>query len=146
MIVVLGHEADAVTSALGGRTFHSVHSDPDAPMFESIRAGLRAAQELDPSASVVLQLGDHPEVAPTTLDALAKLSTAEREKAIIPVFRGHGGHPVFIPPAIIERVLHADCPHGLATFWTTHPELCLRIAVHDASVCRDVDTPADLPG
>jgi CTP:molybdopterin cytidylyltransferase MocA len=146
MIVVLGHEADAVKSALGDRTFHSVHSDPDAPMFESIRAGLRAAQELDPSASVVLQPGDHPEVAPTTLDALAKLSSAERERAIIPLFRGHGGHPVFIPPAVVVRVLHSDCPQGLGKFWTTHPELCLRITVHDASVRRDVDTPADLRG
>jgi molybdenum cofactor cytidylyltransferase len=146
MIVVVGHEADGVSRALTGRTFHAVHSDPDAPMFESICAGLRTAQQLDESAWVVIQPGDHPEVAPTTLQTLAKVSNEQPRKAIIPVFRVHGGHPVFIPPEAVVRVLHAKCSQGLGKFWASHPELCLRIPVHDASVVRDVDTPTDLIG
>ena len=63
MVVVLGHDADAVAAALGDRPFHRAESDPDAPMFESIRAGLRAALRIDSNATVVLQPGDHPEVA-----------------------------------------------------------------------------------
>ena len=47
MVVVLGHEAESVAEALGDRAFHSVVSDPDEPMFESIRAGLRAARAID---------------------------------------------------------------------------------------------------
>jgi molybdenum cofactor cytidylyltransferase len=144
MIVVVGHEADAVKNALVGRTFHAVHSDPDAPMFESICVGLRTAQQLDQSARVVIQPGDHPEVAPTTLETLAKFSNALLGKAIIPVFRGRGGHPVFIPPEVAVRVLHAKCSQGLDKFWAAHPELSARITVHDPSVVRDVDTPADL--
>src|SRR3954447_8438824 len=55
MVVVLGHIADSVEEALDDRPFHRAESDPDAPMFESIRAGLRAALLVDPSATVVLQ-------------------------------------------------------------------------------------------
>src|SRR6185436_13431162 len=55
MIVVLGHEAEAVAAALGNRQFHRAASSADRPMFESIRAGLRAARELDAAAVVVLQ-------------------------------------------------------------------------------------------
>src|SRR5262245_52283036 len=43
MVVVLGHEADAVAAALGDRPFRRAMSDPGAPMFESIRAGLAVA-------------------------------------------------------------------------------------------------------
>ena len=64
MIVVVGHEAEAVKDALGDCTFRYVECDPDAPMFESIRTGLQAARELNPAATVVIQPGDHPEVAP----------------------------------------------------------------------------------
>src|SRR3954462_11316623 len=38
MVVVLGHIADSVAQALGDRPFHRSESDPDGPMFESIRA------------------------------------------------------------------------------------------------------------
>src|SRR6185312_15899824 len=51
MVVVLGHEADAVAAALGNRRFHRADSNPDAPMFESIRAGLRAAHGVDRKAT-----------------------------------------------------------------------------------------------
>src|SRR4051794_33845457 len=66
MVIVLGHAADEVAAALGDRPFHRVESDPHAPMFESIRAGLRFARGLNPTAAIVLQPGDHPEVATST--------------------------------------------------------------------------------
>src|SRR5688500_17375365 len=55
MVVVFGHDAEAVAAALAGRSFVRASSDPDAPMFESICAGLRAAQSIDRAAAVVLQ-------------------------------------------------------------------------------------------
>src|SRR3954468_6219768 len=68
MVVVLGHAIDEVAAALGARAFHQAESDPHAPMFDSIRAGLRRAQRLNPTAAILLQPGDHPEVALSTLD------------------------------------------------------------------------------
>jgi CTP:molybdopterin cytidylyltransferase MocA len=143
MIVVVGHEAEAVKTALGNRSFRCVYSDPDAPMFASILAGLQAAQQRDSSATVVIQPGDHPEVRDATLVHLAKQSQAQPERAIIPEFGGRGGHPVFIPAAIIQHVLRAECAEGLGEFWRSHSELCMRESVDDATVTRDIDTPAD---
>src|SRR6478752_3012451 len=40
MVVVLGHIADSVVEVLADRAFHRTDCDPDAPMYESIRAGL----------------------------------------------------------------------------------------------------------
>ena len=144
MVVVLGHEADAVAAALGERQFHRVHADPDAAMFESVRAGLRAAQSVDREASVVLQPGDHPDVAQATLDSLTDWSLQRPVEAIVPDHRGHGGHPVLIPPPMVAILIDADCPQGLGEYWVEHPEQCHRVPVEDASVLRDIDSARDL--
>jgi molybdenum cofactor cytidylyltransferase len=146
MLVVVGHEADLVTAALECRAFHRAASDPDAPMFESIRAGLRTARSIDPAATVVLQPGDHPIVAATTLAALVDSSLKRPDQAIIPEYQGRGGHPVLIPAPVVEIVVAARCPSGLGDFWLAHPELCARVPIGDPTVIRDVDTSADLPG
>ncbi len=86
MVVVLGHSAAEVAAALGSRPFHRVESSSDAPMFESIRAGLRAAQQIDSKATVVLQPGDHPEVAPSTLNILTDWSLKRSAETIIPEY------------------------------------------------------------
>jgi molybdenum cofactor cytidylyltransferase len=144
MVVVLGHEADAVAAALGERPFTRAMSDPAAPMFESIRAGLRAAQAIDSDATVVLQPCDHPEVASFTLDTLTAWSLQRPGLAILPENQGHGGHPVLIPHSVASLLVGADCPHGLGEFWFAHPDLCLRISVDDPGCIRDIDTPSDL--
>jgi molybdenum cofactor cytidylyltransferase len=144
IVIVLGHEAEAVAAALGGRLFHRTTSDPDAPMFESIRAGLRTAQSLDEAAVVVLQPGDQPHILRTTLDALIEASRRHDTKAIIPQFGREGGHPALIPPNIAQLLIEGDCPRGLSDFWLKQPELCYRVAVNDSAVIKDIDTPGDL--
>lgn len=145
MVVVLGHEADAVAAALGERIYHRADANPDSPMFESIRTGLQAAQTIDPTAAVVLQPGDHPDVAPHTLRSLTDWSLPRPAQAIVPDYRGRGGHPALIPPPVVALLIDADCPEGLGQFWTDHPDLCHRVPVDDATVLRDIDTPGDLP-
>ncbi len=146
MIVVLGHRAAEVAYVLGERPFRAVQSDPDAPMFESIRVGMQAALETNPDSTVLLQPGDHPEVKPTTLELILALSGKHPDRAIVPEFQGRGGHPVLIPAGIAQQLLTADCPQGLGQYWSDHPKLCLRLSVDDGSVVRDIDTAADDSG
>jgi molybdenum cofactor cytidylyltransferase len=145
MIVVLGHDADAVAAALNGRPLHRAISNADAPMFASIRAGLSLALELRPDATIVLQPSDHPEVSMATLDALVNRLLPRTARAVIPEYNGRGGHPVLIPSEVVSLILDADCPDGLGQFWAEHPHLCERMPVDDPTILRDVDTPGDLP-
>jgi molybdenum cofactor cytidylyltransferase len=144
MVIVLGHEADAVAAALGSRPFHRALSNPDVPMFESIRAGLAAARNVNSIATIVLQPADHPDVAGATLAALSSCSIQWPAMAIIPEHSGRGGHPVLIPPVVAALLIRSDCAEGLGQFWTEHPELCHRLPVDDPMVVRDIDTPGDL--
>ncbi len=144
MVVVLGHEADAVAAALGARQFHRANSDANAPMFESVRVGLRVARSIDPFATIVLHPGDHPEVAAFTLSTLTDWSLQRPVQAVIPQFGNRGGHPALIPPAVAALLLETDCPQGLGEFWLVHPDLCVRLPVDDLTVLRDVDSPSDI--
>src|SRR5436190_1081298 len=129
MVVVLGHEANAVAAALDNRPFHRTESDPHSPMAESIRAGLRVAQRIDATAAIVLQPGDHPEVATSTLDILTNCSLEFPAQTSIPEYAGRGGHPIIIPPNVAALLIEAECPEGLGQFWLDHPELCHRVPI-----------------
>lgn len=146
MVIVLGHAADDVAAVLGGRPFHRATSDPNLPMFDSIRKGIQRAFEIDATATIVLHPGDHPEVGSATLGALSAWSLERPGHVLIPQYGDRGGHPTFIPARIAKQLLTAHCPMGLGQYWAEHPELCVRIPVDDATVIRDIDTPADLAG
>ena len=143
MVVVLGHEAEAVIAALEDRKFHQLTSDPDAEMLASIDTGLKAAQQIDPDAAVLLHPGDHPAVERKTLVSLIRVAANHPECAIMPVYRGKGGHPVLIPARLIDRILGYERQGGLRQFWSENPTRCLRLVVSDASVVQDLDTPED---
>lgn len=144
MVVVLGHEADAAAAALEDREFHRVTSDSDAEMFASVCAGLKVARQVDAEADALLHPGDHPAVTRKTLDALVRVGSNHRDCAIMPVYRGKGGHPVLIPARLFDRILGYDGHGGLRQFWKENSTLCLRLIVSDAAVVQDLDTPGDI--
>jgi molybdenum cofactor cytidylyltransferase len=143
MVVVLGHEQAAVLSALGDRKFQRVTSDPDAEMFASTRAGLEATRQIDPQADVLLHPGDHPAVERKTLNSLIRVGSNHPHCAIMPVYRGKGGHPVLIPARLVDSICSYHGAGGLRQFWTENPATCLRLVVSDSQVVKDLDTPDD---
>jgi molybdenum cofactor cytidylyltransferase len=143
VVVVLGHEADAVAAALGQRRFHRANSDANLELFESIRTGLSMAHRIGTKAAVLLHLADHPSVSRSTVTRLLHTLHAEPDRAIIPEFGGQGGHPVVIPPLLVDRLLRYHGHGGLRQFWRDHPDLCIRIAVDDRGTVDDLDTPEE---
>lgn len=143
MVVVLGHDAGAVGAVLRARVFESVVADPDAPMFESVRAGLGAAA--GPGVTgVVLQPADHPGVRPDTLRRLAIEAAARTHCAVMPEFEGRGGHPALIPVSLVPEILAYDGAGGLREYWNGNPGRVFRVQVEDPTVIRDVDEPGDV--
>ena len=143
MVVVLGYRADDVAQALAPRSFIRVDSDPSQPMFESIRAGLRQVLRVDASANVLIQPADHPQVSIKTLCALLRVVDENPGQIVMPEHEGHGGHPVLIPAETVQNLLTWSGDGGLRQFWRDNSQLCIRLAVDDAGVVRDLDTPQD---
>ena len=145
MVVVFGHEAQAVQHALGERSFHVVTGDADASMFESVRAGLTAAQRIGSAADVLLHPADHPEVRVATLSVLIDTGAHYPDRAIIPEHDRRGGHPALIPTSLVTRLVAWSGEGGLRRYWQDHADQCIRVPVDDPSVVYDIDTPERLP-
>ena len=143
MVVVLGHDVDAVTEALSGRDYQRAKSSAVVPMFESIRLGLEQVQRIDPTADVILHLCDHPQVQRDTLASLIEAGRQHPGAAMIPTYRNKGGHPVLIPAGLIKSLLTAPGDGGLRQYWIDHPEHCRRLSVDDPGIVMDLDTPDD---
>lgn len=138
MLVVVGHESETVRGALGPRVFTVVEVDPDAAMAESVCAGLRAAIEAG-ATHVLLHLGDHAWVERATLQRLIAGVATAGDRAVMPAFRGRGGHPALIPATLAREILSHDLAGGLREFWAKRATSCIRIEGGDAGVVRDVD-------
>ncbi len=146
VVIVLGHEPEAVRHAIGDAAGVFVTADPDAPMLASIHAGLRAAAAIDPAAAVLLHPGDVPSVAAATIATLLSAAAERPETVKLPEHAGRGGHPAWVPPPVRDRLLALppDHPGGARAFWESRPDLVERIAVPDAGCSRDIDRPEDL--
>jgi CTP:molybdopterin cytidylyltransferase MocA len=144
MVVVVGDGADRVAAALGGRTCTAVFSDSDAEQIESARSGLRRALEMPGVRRVLLHPADHPVIPAPVIDEL--LRRADECTALIPTWRGRGGHPVLIPSALAAAIISATAgaPEGLRGYWSAHPQQVRRIEFPDApQLVMDLDSPDD---
>ncbi|QHG66155.1 nucleotidyltransferase family protein [Pseudomonas putida] len=104
----------------------------------SLAAG--AASLVDSEAqAVAILLGDMPWVAPETLGLLAR--EAGGSTIVLPCHDGQQGHPVLFGRDFWPALARLTGDEGARSVVRAHPDRCVRLAVEDAGVLRDVDTP-----
>ncbi|MBI4237611.1 MAG: NTP transferase domain-containing protein [Deltaproteobacteria bacterium] len=125
---------------------HVVHNPmPEHGPFSSLCAAIPRLPAAT-TAAFVLPL-DVPAAQHATWFALATALTDD-VSAVIPTHNGHGGHPVLLRRSFLEQLAtiprdaaHARLDHQLHAL----PSRALvRLAVSDAQVACDLNTPADL--
>ena len=142
VLVVTGHDADAVESALllpvTGRFVRNLsYRDGQAT---SLAAALHAAA--DASEAAVVLMGDQPGVTPDVVSALIVQFRATREQIVRAAYRDGPG------PSLLSREIYAEAGHlsgdvGARELIASHPEWVMEVRIHaDAPI--DVDTREDL--
>ncbi|AWN46940.1 4-diphosphocytidyl-2C-methyl-D-erythritol kinase [Methylobacterium terrae] len=147
VVAVLGHAGEGVRAALAGLPLTLVENPDYAEgLSTSLRAGLGALP--DTVAAALVLLGDMPQVGPDVLVRLAEAfrSAPAAPAAVVPVRDGQRGNPV-----LLNRRLLAEGLAGMTGDRGAGPLLArrddvLELAVEDAGVLVDVDTPAALAG
>lgn len=146
VVVVLGHEAEAVRSALAGRPLRFV----DNPHFRegmaaSLRAGV-AALAAETEAALVC-LGDMPAVTAMHLRLLMAAFAARRGcAACVPVHDGKRGHPVLLGRKLFPEIAGLSGDIGARQLLVAHAGEVYEVAMPDAGILLDVDTPDALAG
>lgn len=110
-------------------------------MGHSLAAG--AASLVDSEAqAVAILLGDMPWVELETLGLLAR--EASGATIVLPCHAGQQGHPVLFGRDFWPALMRLTGDEGARSLVRAHPDSCVRLAVEDAGVLRDVDTPGAL--
>jgi molybdenum cofactor cytidylyltransferase len=115
---------------------------PDAGdgMGASLAWGVRAAPV---AAGWLVALADMPWIQPLTIKRVAD-AVRNGAALVAPRYRDARGHPVGIAAKFYGELATLSGDEGARRLVASHTALLELVAVDDAGVVRDVDTPADL--
>lgn len=144
VVVVLGHDAGQVRSALEGLPVRLVENPAHAQgLSTSVGVGIGAVADGVDGAMILL--GDMPWVSVADVRALmGAFSPAEGRSICIPVAGGRRGNPVLWSARhfVSLRALQGDV--GARRLLAEHPHGVCEVIVPDDGVLRDIDTPEAL--
>jgi molybdenum cofactor cytidylyltransferase len=141
IVVVSGHQASKVRAALGERPVKVIEArEHRLGMSASLKAGIRA---LHPKTEAVLvMLGDMPQVsAPLIQRLIAAYNPLEGRSIVVPTVDGKRGNPVLFDRRYFQEMLALEGDVGARHLIGAHDDQVAELAVDDAAVFTDVDTP-----
>ncbi len=141
VVVVTGHQAEAVGAALGGLPVALVHNQDFA---EGLSTSLKAGVAALPGGvdAVAVLLGDMPLVGAGLLQGLSA-ALAERPEAVaaVPVRDGEWGNPVLLRAALFPAIAHLTGDGGARKLLQGERGRVVERQVEDDAVSLDIDTP-----
>jgi molybdenum cofactor cytidylyltransferase len=144
VVVVTGHEEDAVRAALGERPVIWAHNPHFAEgLSTSLKAGLDALPE--DVEGVLVALGDMPRVKSAQIDRLiAAFNPSEGRAIVLPTVRGKRGNPVLFASRFIPALREVAGDVGGRHLLGQHADEVVEIEMEDDAALLDIDTPAAL--
>jgi CTP:molybdopterin cytidylyltransferase MocA/NifU-like protein involved in Fe-S cluster formation len=141
VVVVTGHQGDAVRRMLRDRPLTFVHN-PDfaAGLSTSLGAGIAALD--DDIAGALVCLADMPRVTAGHMDRL--IDAFDADAIGIPVFDGRRGNPVLLPRRFFAEIKTIEGDVGARRLIAHHAGAVRPVAMDDDGVLVDVDTAADI--
>ncbi|GGI03415.1 nucleotidyltransferase family protein [Egicoccus halophilus] len=143
VVVVVGHDADAVaTAAARGGAVEVVHNpDHGSGQASSLRAGLAAVEAADDVDVVVVLLADQPGLRPAAVAAVADAAEAAPDGIARVRYADGTGHPVGLARRLWPRLADLDGDAGARQLFDGHDVALVRV---DDRLPPDVDTVEDL--
>jgi molybdenum cofactor cytidylyltransferase len=143
VMVVLGPpHGDEVRRALPAGARFTLNPAPERGMLTSVQAGVAALVD-DIEVALVWPV-DVPLVGVGSVRAILAAALGPARPLVIPSYAGRGGHPVAIPRTRFAELLAVPAEQGLRALVAARPAAVTRLALDDAWLVRDFDTPADL--
>jgi molybdenum cofactor cytidylyltransferase len=142
VIVVTGHQGEAIEAALAGHAVRCVYNPAYAggEMLSSIQAGLAAAHPA--SAGALLALADQPQMQLAVVQqVLRAFDDSDGQALVIPSYALRRGHPILLPRRLWDEVLALPAGATLRTAIQRHAAAIRYVEVDTASVLADLDTP-----
>ena len=118
-----------------------INEQPGSEQIDSLRLGI--ANLPDGYHAIIVLPVDFPRVQQETVNQLVAEFRQHPVAVLNPAFDGKPGHPVIFSRDVVAELLHPDLPDGARTVIDRHLAGAGTLAVDDAGVLIDIDTPAD---
>jgi molybdenum cofactor cytidylyltransferase len=142
VVVVLGHEADAVAATLiesGVAARFVVNDAYQTGQLSSVLRGLNAIDRPGVRA-MLMTLVDVPLVSPRTIRAVVDRYKATHAPIVRPVRGNEHGHPVLVDRSLFPLLRSADPTAGAKPIIRAHVSLAGDVSVTDDGAFLDIDT------
>ncbi|NLC59134.1 MAG: nucleotidyltransferase family protein [Armatimonadetes bacterium] len=147
VVVVLGHQAEAIGASLGRRpVLPVVNPDYRAGMLSSVQAGVRAARPLLPDegrAGFLFCLGDQPRLRADTVRRVVQAFSESARSIVVPVYGGRRGHPALYEATYAPEILALPPEVGLRALPRRHPENVVELPLDAPEILDELNTPED---
>jgi molybdenum cofactor cytidylyltransferase len=141
IIVVTGHQDDALRTALSGKSVTFAHN-PDYVdgLATSLKAGIAALPAtID---GVLICLGDMPDISTAHLERLiSAFDPLEGRSICVPVFSGKRGNPVLWGAEYFDEIRSLKGDVGAKHLIGEHADEVCEVAMPDDATLNDIDTP-----
>ncbi len=144
VVVVTGHQREAVEAALAGLSVSTVHNSNFADgLSASLKAGIAALpNDVD---GVVVCLGDMPQVEAGLIDRLIAAFDPERGALIVvPTIEGKRGNPVLWSRRFFAELMAIEGDVGARHLITQYAEAVVEVPAPTQGALLDIDTPEAL--
>ena len=143
VVVVVGHEADAIVTAFsrtGAAARFVTNTDyENGGQFSSLLRGLNAVDRPGVIAALVT-LVDVPLVNVDTVRAVIERYRETRARVVRPVRGDEHGHPVILDRSLFDVMRHAEPSGGARLVVRAHASAIGDVHVDDDGAFRDIDT------
>jgi len=115
---------------------------PQLGMFSSLQEASRWTGWVSTLTHWIISLGDQPHIQISTLCLLLDAARKNPTRICQPTLHGHAAHPIVLPARNFRELAQSEMA-DLRTYIRTCEALRLRLAVEDAGVSEDLNTPED---
>src|SRR5947209_9446933 len=141
VIVVLGHDAEAVRSGMESRVpvMLAVNPQPERGMLSSLQCGL--LQLPRNTGAVLFSPVDYPSVQAATVARIAAAFRGCDCDVALPAYLGKKGHPVCVTRRVVESILSLPASGQARDAIRSYRERTVLVDVDDPGIATDIDTP-----
>jgi len=142
VVVVVGHEADAIAQAFSGSGLparFAINRAYDRGQLSSLVTGLAVVDRPGVAAALVT-LVDVPFVSAATVKTVVERYRETRVPVVRPTSGGRHGHPLLIDRSLFDELRAADPAAGAKAIVRAHATAAGDVAVDDEGAFMDIDT------
>lgn len=147
VVLVLGHEADAVRASLGDRLMNSRISTAVNPRYHegmstSLKCGLMEVRDEFPS--IMVMMGDQPLVSHDVINLVLGSFRSSDKDICVPVCKGKRGMPACLTGRYYDGIMGITGDMGAREIIRNNQEDVLTVEVEDPAAFMDVDDQGDI--